>query len=670
MGFYGREPILARVDELLVVTPGSQAEVRSRPSLLIEGCGGSGRSELLAEISRRWSQSTPTASKDSGEFKLAAGQNSDVTAVKVILSTMMRQFQDAVPGYRVRWARMSLLLIAMTAPIQTGSPATDERELLDRLAAYKDPAMLAQVLTWFMDLPLSITVGVGPVQVDMLAIAKTIIRGLGSSGRRHPEKAWSAELGWLAPPGQQTQPQAALTKLIRLSRIANETAPAQRREVDGLLTNAFLSDLAESAARIHRRPYNFLLLLDNADSAVGWDFLKVLGRTRREDYRRDYGLDPLVVVAAGGDARWLENADVTPDGNPVSVVRAGDVTRVRLEDLSQEHMPRLLAEYPWGADYLEPAAHVVCHLVYRLTAGHCQASRLVLHELQQDPGLARNLDGLLGSPWTESLGRPGGTDRAIPDEEVSQRVLNSLVRALTPQRMLTDTMLRDLVTLAAARHVDEARQLRGLLMTDRVDLERLFSEVLWSHPTPDGYLAMLPVARHLLLRELASRDPMSVISWESVFGSLRKRDADRETARRAGDLAPETAGERADRLHHLLAPGKITEAVSELTTMVHSVEESAWLACLDAVTVTPAPDRLQPPASPPDPVTGLPRTVHQLTAAHQRLSDRWGNDAQQLHSLYSTTGYAYIRLAADAPDSWRIIAQRAEYYLALAREIA
>jgi hypothetical protein len=229
---------------------------------------------------------------DSGEFRIAAGQNADATAVKVILSTMMRQFQDAVPGYRVRWGRMSLLLIAMTAPIHTGSPATDEKALLDRLATYRDHAMLAQVLTGFMDLPLNIMVGVGPVQVDMWAIARTIIRGLGRSGRHQPEKAWSAELGWLAPPGQQTQPQAALTKVIRLSRIADGTAPAQRREVDGLLTNAFLSDLAESAARIHRRPYNFLLLLDNADSAVGWDFLKVLGRTRRQDYRRDYGLDP------------------------------------------------------------------------------------------------------------------------------------------------------------------------------------------------------------------------------------------------------------------------------------------------------------------------------------------------------------------------------------------
>jgi hypothetical protein len=81
----------------------------------------------------------------------------------------------------------------------------------------------------------------------------------------------------------------------------------------------------------------------------------------------------------------------------------------------------------------------------------------------------------------------------------------------------------------------------------------------------------------------------------------------------------------------------------------------------------PAPGRLQPPASPPDSVTG---TVHQLTAAHQRLSDRWGNDAQQLRSLYSRTGYAYIQLLEYAPDSWRVITQRADYYLALADEIA
>jgi hypothetical protein len=672
VGFYGRESILAQVDELLVIPPGSRAVISGQPFMLIEGCGGSGRSGLLAEISRRWSRNTPTVLIDSGEFRLTTGQNTDTTAIKVILGTMMRQFQDAVPGYRVRWGRISLLLIAMAAPIQTGSQAGDERELLNRLATCKDPAKLAEVLTLFMNLPLSIPVNVGPVQVDAWAVAKTIsvsiIKGLGRSAR-HPEKAWGAELGWLAPPGLQAKPQAAFQKLIRLSRIAGEEVPALRREVDGLLMSAFLSDLAESATRTHGRPYDFLLLLDNADSPVGWDFLKMLSRTRREGHRLDYGPDPLVVVAAGGDARWQEMADNTPDGNPVSVVQVGDVIRIRLRNLSQERMPQLLAEYPWGTDYLEPAAHVVCHLVYRLTCGHCLASRLVMNELQRTPKLAGDVDKLLGPPWTECLGGPGSTDLAIPDEEVSQRVLNSIARALTPQRMLSSTMLRDLVTLAAARHVGEARQLRGLLMTDRIDLESLFSEVLWSHPAPDGHLAMLPVARHLLLRELASRDPASFISWESVFETLRKRSAEQKPARRVADAPPEGTGERADRLHRLLALGEPAEVVSELTAMVDSVAEPAWLACLDAVTVTPAPPRLQPPASPPGQVTGLPRPVYQLIAAHQLLSDRWDNDARQLHGLYSRTGYAYIQLADYAPADWRIIAQRADYYLALAREI-
>ena len=581
---------------------------------------------------------------------------------------MMRQFQGAVPGYRVRWGRMSLLLIAMSAPIRTGSQAEDEKELLSRLAAYKDPARLADILTRFTDLPMSIMVGLGPVQVDMWAVAKMIVKGLGLSGR-HPERAWSAELEWLAPPGKQAQPQAALQKLIWLSRISGVDNP----EADGLLMNAFLSDLAESAARIRGRPYNFLLLLDNADSDVGWDFLEVLGRTRREDYRGDYDPDPLVVVAAGGGARWLEMPDAAPEGRPVSAVQPGDVDRIRLEGLSWEHMPGLLAEYPLprGADrgQLKPAR--VRRLVYRLTAGHCLASRLMLGELRRDPEFAGSLDQFLGEPWTESLARPDGTSVVIPDEEVSQRVLNSVVRGLTPERTLTGSMLRDLVTLAAARHVHEARQLRGLLLTtDRDARQRLFCDVLWAHSTPDGDPAMLPVARHLLLRELASRDPASLISWESVFRTLQERAAEPHSALRAVAATPQANDGRTNDLHHLLATGRITEVVSVLTAMVPSADEPEWLACLDAVTVTAAPARLVGPVSPEDSVTGLRRTVHFLTDAHQRLSDRWSTNAEQLRELYRRTGYAYVQLIEYAPADWRIIGQRADYYLALAREIA
>lgn len=56
MGFYGREPILAKVDDLLVVMPGSQAGIRSRPSLLIEGAavpGAPNSSPRLAGVGRR-----------------------------------------------------------------------------------------------------------------------------------------------------------------------------------------------------------------------------------------------------------------------------------------------------------------------------------------------------------------------------------------------------------------------------------------------------------------------------------------------------------------------------------------------------------------------------------------------------------------------------------------
>ncbi len=88
---------------------------------------------------------------------------------------------------------------------------------------------------------------------------------------------------------------------------------------------------------------------------------------------------------------------------------------------------------------------------------------------------------------------------------LAQRVLHVIAAGLTPHGVAFPELVHDLVTLSAARHRDEARRLRGRLITAKVNREQLFSDVLWAHPTPDGRLGMVPVARHLLLRELAAR---------------------------------------------------------------------------------------------------------------------------------------------------------------------
>lgn len=685
VSFYGREQILAQVSDLIVVNNYNRGLTNStKPLLIVEGCGGSGRSELITEIARLWAAKAPTAKVDALAYKPAPGQKSVPTAVTALLGATMRQFTDSVPGYKVTWGRMSLMLIAMATPVSPTAPDGGEQEMRSRLAAAaRDHRVLEGLFRWLMDLPLSIPVTAGPVVVDVGALAKStaaqVIKGRSRSARR-PEKRWQPALSWFAPPGEERDSGAAVRELIRFSRITGEKASAQRLQADSLLMNAFLSDLAESAAHLHgRRPNNWVLLLDNADCPAGEELLAAIARARRELFRWPLGLDPLTVIAAGGKPRVLDQVPLSTADSAPGVEDRPDVARLRLDDLEFPHIVKIMAEYPWGAADIDPPGHVVAHLVGRLTAGHCLASRLVLKELQFNPKLAAHLEQLLGVPEA-ARPAPANDTEAVESAPsgVAQRVLHVIAMGLTPHRRASRDLLLDLVTLSAARHRDEARRLRGRLLTAEVDREQLYSDVLWSHPTPDGHLAMVPVARHLLLRELAARDPKSVISWETLFKDLRGKQDEEERSRGpsrapAPDHIPDPAREpddhQADRLHHLLALGDAATVAKELTALVPTCAEATWLRCLDAITVTPVPKRLTP-ADLPEEVTGLRRNVFQLITALQRAADTCGTDPQRLHDLYSKISFSCIHMTEHTPAHWRIIVNRAESYRVLATQIA
>jgi len=683
VSFYGREQILAQVSDLITVHNYNRGSTHSiKPLLIVEGCGGSGRSELIAEIARLWAGKAPTAKVNALAYKPAPGQKSVPTAVTVLLGATMRQFTDSVPGYKVTWGRMSLMLLAMATPVSSTAPDGGEQEMRSRLAAAsRDQRVLERLFGWLMNLSLSIPVTAGPVTVDVgtlaSSVATQVAKGLSRSAR-HPEERWQPALSWFAPPGEEKNTGAALRELIRFSHITGEKASAQRLQADSLLTNAFLSDLADSAAHLHgRRPNNWVLLLDNADCPAGEDLLAAIVRARRELFRWPAGLDPLTVIATGGKPRVLDQVSLSPADGAPGVEDRPDVVRLRLDDLEFPHLVRVMAEYPWGPADIDPPAHVVAHLVARLTAGHCLASRLVFKELQFNPKLAAHLDQLLGLP---AAARPASAHHQEAEERtpsgVAQRVLDVIAAGLTPHRRASRNLLLDLVTLSAARHRDEARRLHGRLLTAEADQEQLYSDVLWSHPTPDGHLAMVPVARHLLLRELAARDPKwdRETSWESLFRYLRggQNDKDRPTAATPATpegRIPEPDDHQADRLHHLLALGEAATVAGKLTALVPACAEATWLRCLDAITVTPVPKRL-PPAELPEQVTGLQRNLFQLITALQQAADTCGTDPQRLHDLYSKIGFSYIHMIEHTPAHWRIIVNRAESYRVLAAQIA
>jgi hypothetical protein len=708
MGFYGRETLLELADQLISVGGGHVIpRTGSRPTLMVEGCGGSGRSELLAAISGRWSGRTPTALVDSLDFPVGSPDQRHLTArlsdsdqssgiaspgvftgadisgvarnrgrqeflgdgvpvvtpVRLMLGEIMRRFANEVPGYKVCWSRVPLMLIAIKEP--AADDESGQQEMIRRLNTYQDRDKLAGLLKAFMVLAPSIKgfPGAVPVDAGQLAegAAKLLLRRMQRS-RWRAQRSWGQALTWFGPNSDDGAPGSAISELVRFSLIAARPTGPQMRELDSYLVKAFLADLAESAADIDGRPFNFLLLLDNADCQAGRTFLNILMERRHEMLAPGANPDPLAVIACGGEIGALGRGHKPPRRVPVGRLEGegsnAALIRVGLDSLSQQEVGRFMKDYPWSPRFIEPASHVVEHLVYRLTAGHCLATKLVLQALQIDPLQARGLDRLLGQP-----GEEGG---------ISERIVETIVAGLSTRRVFLRSLRDDLVTVAAARHKGEAALLRDLLASAE-DERRLLTETLWSDRTADGQQAMIPAVRHLLLRELAARPPCESEpgrpGWNVVFGHLSEH----------------VSSDEIGRLHSKLALGGAIPVAAELTGRL---EDAEWLTLLDALVVTfrprqlvlsernqlvPAPEET-PPADAEAPQTrsdGVPDpAVLGLLTSLQRSFDPCADDLQGLHNLYLNISRQYSRVADHAPPQWLLMLERAEYYRSLAEVIA
>jgi hypothetical protein len=377
-------------------------------------------------------------------------------------------------------------------------------------------------------------------------------------------------------------------------------------------------------------------------------------KARQELFQPGSKPDPLTVIASGGETGALGLEQKPPRQLPASRVEGDANTRallrIGLGDLSQQDVGRFMNDYPWSPRFIEPASHVVEHLVYRLAAGHCLATKLVLQALQIEPPLAKDLDKLLGQP-READG-------------ISERILETIVAGLSTRRVLLKPLRDDLVTISAVRHRGEAALLRGLLNSAE-DERVLLTETLWSHPTADGHLAMVPALRHLLLRELAVRPPGesrgNQPGWNTVFRHLRDHSKADDTGR----------------LHSTLALGGAISVAAELTGRL---QDPSWLTLLDALVVTFHPRQLlrRPEEWPPDDADGRPSgaadppdpAVVNLLTSLQRASDPCADDPRGLHNLYLNISRQYSRVADHSPPQWLLMLERAEYYRSLAEIIA
>jgi hypothetical protein len=601
VGFHGRTELLSLASQLITVSGGPLVPGNGqRPILFVEGCGGSGRTVLLEFLSGQWSAKVPTAEVANVLALMPDDAQLGTDAVRKMLPAVLLGFSGDVPGYSMSFRRVALAWIAMEGPIAAADGEEARREMQSRLNSYRG-ARLNNMIGETLRLGAAAIAGSvstvpGAPMVDIHALAAEGARVLTTRLRRSRFMArmdWGEALTWFDPNGDDQG--AAIAQLVTLSGRAASPARGDQRWVDQLLMGALLADLRDSVAGIPKRPWNCLLLIDDADSPLASGFLATLADTRLE--QNNLPPDPLTVIACGGELRSIGMAGTKPR-RAVADLTAADFggnavwLRIGLPDLSPPDVANMLKEYPSLTAAYDSS--LVRHVVYQLTGGHALATKLVLKKLDLDPSLFGDLDDVLSGPG------PG-----VPGRSVEQHILERIVVSLSPRRKEIRSFWTDLAILSAAQDIDEAARLRDLLASDSDDHRKLHDEALWSFPGPAGRCAMVPVARRLLLRELArpqaqrcpagfGRDaatdpaPTRPCEWDDVFRQLHDQAS--------SAALPGSRDQVAARISHMLALGWPARAGRELASQLTSAATAAdrgpaaiddWLALLDSTVGTP-----------------------------------------------------------------------------------
>ncbi|MEU5691759.1 hypothetical protein [Actinosynnema sp. NPDC020468] len=534
--FVGRTALLGLVDRTVGAVPRAGAP----PVLVVEGCGGSGRSALLRRVHDTWCGATPAVLVRPREFRHAEDRAIRPVLAAVVLGLALNDVDE------LAFERVLLAQIAIATDTTGLTHADAVTRLEDRTQEHRDRAALIGLVEEIVTVAGTLAGNVGaPGSAEVApAVARRVAERVVAALQRTRRFAWSPEArAWF---GHQDQGLALHPEHARLQLgvQARSDAPAVRRGVDDVLIAAFLADLRHG---LTDPGANALVLLDDGDVPSATAFTGALLRVRRTlaDASTTVPPDPLALITTSGGALAAELADLpAPAHRPESAADGqafGLWARVTSEDLKDTNVVQLARNHLWP-DRL--AAETVGLAVHKLTRGHPAATDAVLRGLRAEPDLVDDLGSLL--------------DRAGLD----RRLLLVFVRG-TGADHDDDTLLHALITTSAARTRREARALAPLLPESLTTESALFSPTLW----PAGRLH--PLARYLGLRALAAR---AETGWRGVFALLR-------------DEAPDDAG----RLHHARLLGDRAEVAAELADRLPTSPTDEWLALFDAVVSTPDP---------------------------------------------------------------------------------
>lgn len=618
--FVGRSELTSLVEQMVLVKGGPQVPADGeRPVLVVEGYGGSGRSEFLANLWSRWAQRTPSARVDPRTVDYA-----DEDSVRPLLLAVMQGLSTDVDGFEVSFPRAVLAHVAMTEPVAHDADQKRAREIMqERLVVYKDRDMLFEL---FRSLLEAAGTSVTPDLPGADGLVGSVAARLVDRLRRNSRMArfgWDKAASWF---GHEDKGHRfnGLDRLVRLSRQAQLKTPDVVAEVDDLLVAALVADLRDCMARATGRPWHALVLLDNADVPTARSFVAALLRARasKENLPQALPPDPLVVVATSGG---LLVGDLAGQDIALPSWR-----RIAIGELTSQDVHDMTRAYEWPPQL---GTRRIADVVYRFTGGHAAGTDLVLRTLRDTPALVEDLGNVLRR-----------NDSEDPDA-LEKSLLVRFAASLEPHGETGDRFSDHLVTLSAARNRAEAAALRPLI-DEPAGHTIMTSSTVWSAADAHGRPALPSFVRYLGLRELVRRKD-GTPRWEDVFTLLRNH--------------AEEHSDRAGRLHHDVVLGDSVGAAAELSELLHDIDDTEWLSLLDQITTTPdlrSGDRLLQimRRGNPDAV------VHRIVTTLHELSDPRASRRAELCRRYRQLEHDFSQIAGSS----EALLQRSQHYRRLA----
>lgn len=625
---------------------------RYQPVLVFEGTNGTGKSELVARLTGLVDGDIPYACLD-----FRSNQHATPAAVLSALAFQLSRHCRGCRDYPVlKFGRLLAGLLIMNADIDP-----DDQRAGDRVQEILLPARTLE--RWQEGLQ-AVARGIAVIARERTAaaggpveVAETLIDNLPPITLANWRIARRIVLRQYANWWGNGDLDRAVDELVELNRLAKTAAhtegqpgdPAAQQALNERLIDAFLADLRDEFANAgHQKQLtaNVIIMLDNADTALGKQFLAELASARATSAARGPDIEPLTVLTTsrGGLLTGLPGTEVSDYRGDAASVADTYATRkpglpqwlrYRLPDLTDPDIGELLA----SRSIAQISKHQLVQLVRNLTGGHPATTRLLLDGIAVLPRSDRQRKAACETPATvltqlepeSRMTRAPGTQRLT----VAERMLAEL----TDEAALIN--LPDLVTSSAALSRMHAVQLAtgdntlpdgGKLLTAAgATYLRLIDPVLWPARSDAG--AML--RRRLLLGKLAQRESGWRPRWPAVFGWHRDRCA--------------TANDLTGELYYALACGEVGHVADVLLGRLADEPARAWLELLDRVTLAPhRPHYAAPPVNTPladaDELVGDPtgltddrRNALRLVAGLQILASPFtGAQRDTLHLQVST----------------------------------